>query len=200
MNSSARFILSSRSQKAISVLSSRIQPGVLPCCCSLHEKWGPNVYISPKAVALILLPTDRLRLGWWNVQRSPALKSTSPFSFLGVSSNGSVVTLNISPAPSASLAVMMVCAYTQILFIKELVNGKKPVHDVHGIQNQMYWYGNGGVLLFLSGIQGCVSLAVGINFCITVTKYFNSCCFPGPSSVPCPTKTQRYQLLSMMRM
>jgi hypothetical protein len=48
--------------------------------------------------------------------KKSSLKFIDPSSFFGGFSNGRVVTLNISPAPSASLAVMMAYACKQSLY------------------------------------------------------------------------------------
>ena len=71
------------------------------------RKVGPKVYTSPKAMAKFSA------LSWPETVRLAGLpkksweKSTSPSSVMGGFLGSSVVTRNISPAPSQSLAVMM---------------------------------------------------------------------------------------------
>ena len=74
---------------------------------------GPKVYISPKAMAKLspLSCPDTVRLA--GLPKKSWLSSTLPFSVLGRSFISSVVTRNISPAPSQSEAVIIgVCTYT----------------------------------------------------------------------------------------
>ena len=71
------------------------------------RKVGPKVYTSPKAMAKFSAFSwpETVRLA--GLPKKSWEKSTVPSSFLGGFCRSRVVTWNISPAPSQSLAVMM---------------------------------------------------------------------------------------------
>ena len=108
MNSSARFILSSKSLKATS--GSIIQNSAKCLVVLLFSalKVGPKVYTSLNAIAANSPSNCPLTVRLVLLPKKSSLKLIDPSSFFAaVPSNGNVVTLNISPAPSASLAVII---------------------------------------------------------------------------------------------
>ncbi len=77
--------------------------------------------MSPNAVAANSPSNCPLTVRLVSLPKKSSWKFTSPFSFLGGSSADNVVTRNISPAPSASLAVMIgVWRYKNPLSLKNL--------------------------------------------------------------------------------
>ena len=96
-----------RSQKAISgsiIQNSAAWRWVLEFSA---RKVGPKVYTSPKAMAKFSAFSwpETVRLA--GLPKKSRVKSTFPSSVRGGFSGSRVVTRNISPAPSQSLAVMM---------------------------------------------------------------------------------------------
>ena len=105
--SSARSISSARSAKAISgsiIQNSAAWRVVLEFSA---RNVGPKVYTSPKAMAKFSALSWPDTVSEAVVPKKSWLKSTLPLSSSGGLAGSMVVTWNISPAPSQSLAVMM---------------------------------------------------------------------------------------------
>ena len=118
---SAKSMSSSRSAKAIS--GSIIQNSA--ACLVVLEfsalKVGPKVYIFLNAIAKVSPFNCPLTVRLVALPKKSLLSSTFPSSPRGRSLRSRVVTLNISPAPSASDPVMIgVCTYTKSLSWKNL--------------------------------------------------------------------------------
>ena len=118
---SARAISSSRSANAIS--GSIIQNSA--ACLVVLEfsalNVGPNVYMFLKAIANVSPLSCPLTVRLVSLPKKSFEKSTLPSGSLGGSEGSSVVTLNISPAPSQSDPVISgVCTYTKSLSWKNL--------------------------------------------------------------------------------
>ena len=104
--STANSILPSRSQKAISGSTIQNSARWRDVFESSALKVGPNVYTSPIARAKISASSCPLTVRLARRPKKSFLKSTRP-SFLGSWSRSKAVTLNISPAPSQSLPVII---------------------------------------------------------------------------------------------